>query len=120
VEGEDPLAPFGPRAADHVRRTDRFPHCPDVVLNSRYWGEVDEVAAFEELVGSHGGLGGAQSLPFVLHPVTLPWPEGGQVVGAATIHRIFCGWLHGLGHDGYDGYDGAGATAAVAAAAEAD
>jgi uncharacterized membrane protein YvlD (DUF360 family) len=119
VEGEDPLAPFGPRAADHVRRTDRFPHCPDVVLNSRYWGEVDEVAAFEELVGSHGGLGGAQSLPFVLHPVTLPWPEGGQVVGAATIHRIFCGWLHRLGHDGYDAFDGAGGRASVAAVAEA-
>lgn len=25
VEGEDPLAPFGPHAADHVRRTDSYP-----------------------------------------------------------------------------------------------
>lgn len=108
VEGEDPLAPFGPRAADHVRRTDRFPHCPDIVLNSTYWEDVDEVAAFEELVGSHGGLGGAQALPFVLHPARLPWParDGDQVVGSGTVHRIFCGWLAQLGQDGYDPFDG--------------
>lgn len=105
VEGEDPLAPYGPRAADHVRRTDAFPHCPDVVVNSTYWPETDEVAAFEELVGSHGGLGGAQSQPFVLHPVALPWPDGGEVVGSATVHRIFCGWLHQLGQEGYDPFE---------------
>jgi uncharacterized membrane protein YvlD (DUF360 family) len=103
VVGEDPLAPFGPRAADHVRRTDAFPHCPDILVNSTYWDDVDEVAAFEELVGSHGGMGGAQALPFVLRPARLPWPDDdGQVVGSATIHRIFCGWLHELGQDGYD------------------
>ena len=108
VEGEDPLAPFGPRAADHVRRTDRFSTCPDIVVNSTYWQDTDEVAAFEELVGSHGGLGGTQALPFVLHPSELPWPaaHGEDVVGAETIHRIFCGWLHALGHDGYDAFRG--------------
>ena len=57
VEGEDPLAPFGPNAADHLRRTDGFPHCPDIMVNSTYWAELEEVAAFEELVGSHGGHG---------------------------------------------------------------
>ena len=106
VEGEDPLAPFGPRAADHVRRSDRFATCPDIVVNSTYWTDTDEVAAFEELVGSHGGLGGTQALPFVLHPADLPWPDGGEVVGAETIHRVFCGWLHALGHDGYDAHAG--------------
>lgn len=104
VEGEDPLAPFGPRAADHVRRTDAFATCPDVVVNSTYWPAVDEVAAFEELVGSHGGLGGAQSQPFVLHPVGLPWPQE-EVVGSGAVHRIFCDWLDGLGHDGYGARD---------------
>ena len=113
VEGEDPLAPFGPRAADHVRRSDRFPRCPDVVVNSTYWEDVDEVAAFEELVGSHGGLGGSQALPFVLHPSGLPWPEQ-EVVGAGTVHRVFCGWLHDLGHDGYDAYAPDGASTAPA------
>ena len=64
VEGEDPLAGFPPNAARHIRRTDGFPHCPDIVVNSTYWAETDEVAAFEELVGSHGGMGGGQSWPF--------------------------------------------------------
>ncbi|HEU4703020.1 MAG TPA: phage holin family protein [Conexibacter sp.] len=100
VEGEDPLAPFGPRAAEHVKRTDAFPACPDVVVNSTYWEDVDEVAAFEELVGSHGGLGGGQAHPFVLHPVTLPWPQE-ELVGAAAVHRLLCGWLAHVGQEAY-------------------
>jgi uncharacterized membrane protein YvlD (DUF360 family) len=99
-EGVDPLAPYGEHAADHVRRTDGFPHCPDLVLNSTYWVEADEVAAFEELVGSHGGMGGGQSHPFVLFPAELDWPDG-DVIGSERVHRIFRGWLAGLGQDAY-------------------
>jgi len=91
VDGKDPLEPFGPNTAEHVRRTDGFPHCPDLILNSTYWDDLDEVAAFEELVGSHGGLGGAQSYPFVLHPVDLEWPDE-PVIGAESIYHIFKGW----------------------------
>jgi uncharacterized membrane protein YvlD (DUF360 family) len=101
VEGEDPLAGFGPNAAEHVRRTDGFPHCPDLMVNSAFWPEFGEVAAFEELVGSHGGMGGTQSFPFVLHPSELAWPEE-DVVGAERVHRIFRGWLARLGHAGYE------------------
>src|SRR5262249_27404819 len=43
VEGEDPLAPFGPNAAEHLRRTDGFPHCADLMLNSTLWPEFGEV-----------------------------------------------------------------------------
>jgi uncharacterized membrane protein YvlD (DUF360 family) len=100
VEGEDPLSPFGPNAADHLRRTDGFPHCPDLLINSTYWPEFGEVAAFEELVGSHGGLGGPQSFPFVLHPADLPWPDE-PVVGAESVHRVFRDWLSTLGHAAY-------------------
>jgi uncharacterized membrane protein YvlD (DUF360 family) len=100
IEGEDPLAPFGPHAADHLRRTDGFPHCADLMVNSTYWPQFGEVAAFEELVGSHGGMGGTQSHPFVLHPAELAWPEE-DVVGAERVHRVFREWLAGLGHDGY-------------------
>jgi uncharacterized membrane protein YvlD (DUF360 family) len=100
VEGEDPLAPFGPNAARHLRRTDSFPHCADLMVNSAYWPQFGEVAAFEELVGSHGGLGGTQCFPFVLHPQELGWPEA-EVVGAESVHRIFRGWLAQLGQDAY-------------------
>ena len=100
IEGDDPLEPYGPNAAQHVRRTDGFPHCPDIVLNSTYWAEEDEVAAFEELVGSHGGMGGGQSFPFVLFPAELDWPDE-AVIGSERVHRIFRRWLAGLGHDSY-------------------
>ncbi len=100
VKGEDPLAAFGPNAARHVKRTDGFPHCPDIVLNSTYWTDTDEVAAFEELVGSHGGMGGEQSHPFVLFPSD--WGEPPEpVVGAEAMHRHMRGWLADLGHEGY-------------------
>jgi len=100
VEGEDPLAPFGPNAARHIHRTDNFRHCPDVLLNSTYWTEADEVAAFEELVGSHGGMGGSQSFPFALIPADWNQPEE-PVVGAEEMHVRFRGWLADLGHDSY-------------------
>jgi hypothetical protein len=101
VEGEDPLAPFGPNAARHVRRTDGFAHCADLMVNSTYWRHLDEVAAFEELVGSHGGMGGTQSFPFVLHPVELAVPEE-ELVGAEAVHRQLRRWLAQLGHAEYD------------------
>jgi uncharacterized membrane protein YvlD (DUF360 family) len=100
VEGEDPLAPFGPNAARHVKRTDGFPHCADLMVNSTYWHDLDEVAAFEELVGSHGGLGGTQAYPFLLYPVELALPEG-ALVGAEAVHRELRRWLVQLGHPEY-------------------
>jgi uncharacterized membrane protein YvlD (DUF360 family) len=99
VEGDDPLAPFGPNSARHVRRTDGFAHCPDIVVNSTYWDDTDEIAAFEQLVGSHGGMGGAQSFPFVLHPTALEMPAG--VVGPEAVHRHLRRWLVQLGHTDY-------------------
>jgi uncharacterized membrane protein YvlD (DUF360 family) len=100
VAGEDPLAPFGPNAARHLRRTDAFPHCADLMINSAFWPQFGEVAAFEELVGSHGGLGGTQSHPLVLHPADLPWPDD-EVIGAEAIHHILRRWLAALGHTDY-------------------
>jgi uncharacterized membrane protein YvlD (DUF360 family) len=113
VEGEDPLAPFGPNAADHLRRTDGFAHCADLMINSTYWTDFGEVAAFEELVGSHGGMGGTQSFPFVLHPSELEWPAE-DVIGAERVHRIFRGWLNGLGQTAYaNGVDSPGESTRV-------
>jgi uncharacterized membrane protein YvlD (DUF360 family) len=107
VVGEDPLAPYGPNAERHVRRTDGFPHCPDIVVNSTYWADSDEVAAFEELVGSHGGMGGGQSFPFVLFPSKFDYPAE-PVVGAETMHDVMIDWLAGLGQDAYKLVDSPG------------
>jgi uncharacterized membrane protein YvlD (DUF360 family) len=100
VDGDDPLAPFGPNAADHVRRTDGFAHCADIMVNSAYWPETGEVAAFEELVGSHGGLGGTQSRAFVLAPSSWEVPNE-PLIGAAEVHHLMRRWLAAVGQDDY-------------------
>lgn len=92
VDGEDPLAPFGPRAADHLRRLDSFTTVGDLVVNSAIDPATGEVAAFEELVGSHGGLGGPQTRPFLLHPADLI-PSGGPLVGAPAVFETLVGWV---------------------------
>ncbi|WIY03138.1 phage holin family protein [Amycolatopsis mongoliensis] len=96
VIGEDPLLPYGPHAADLVRRVDTFPHCADVMINSRYDPDSDQASPFETHVGSHGGLGGPQQRGFVVHPRVLP--PLGEVVGAEALHQVFRGWLTELGH----------------------
>jgi hypothetical protein len=80
LEGADPLANFGPRAVEHLRRFDTFPHVGDLVVNSVCDPHTDEVAAFEELIGSHGGLGGPQTDPFVVYPSA--WGNGELAVGS--------------------------------------
>lgn len=90
-----PLADFGPGAADVVRRTHSFPRTADIMVNSWYDPAEGEVLAFEEQIGSHGGLGGAQGAPFLLSPVALSEPadDGGELVGAETLHHVFRRWL---------------------------
>jgi len=86
-EGENPLANFGLRAADHLKRTDGFRYVPDILVNSAYDPQRDEVAAFEELVGSHGGLGGTQCKPFVLFPAGWDLDQK-EIVGAEKLHEL--------------------------------
>ncbi|MDT0426895.1 phage holin family protein [Streptomyces salyersiae] len=106
TDGEGPLAGYGTGAAEAVRRTDSFPHVADVMVNSMYEPETGAVHAFEEQIGSHGGLGGEQSRPFLLWPRTLTDPvdalaaEGGSpvtaVVGAEAVHRVLAHWIREL------------------------
>ncbi|MFG2956686.1 alkaline phosphatase family protein [Streptomyces sp. NPDC048291] len=90
-----PLAVFGAGAADAVRRTHSFPHTADIMVNSWYDPESGEVLAFEEQIGSHGGLGGAQGRPFLLSPVCVSEPvgEGEELVGAEAVHGVLRRWL---------------------------
>jgi len=97
VTGADPLAPFGPDAVEQIREVDGYRTVADLMVNSRYDPDVDEVAAFEHQVGSHGALGGPQTHPFVLHPADLTAPDG-PIRGAPALHRVLKGWLADLGH----------------------
>ena len=96
VTGEDPLRHFGANAADHLRRTDSFPHCPDILVNCMYDPDANEVAPFEEFMGSHGGLGGWQSRPFALVPSAWSAPAA-PIVGVEAMHATIRGWLAASG-----------------------
>jgi hypothetical protein len=91
IEGVDPLANFSPNAAQHLRRTDGFADVADIMVGSFYDPQLDEGCAFEELISFHGGMGGLQTRPFVLHPVELAVPDG-PIIGAAAVHTLLRAW----------------------------
>lgn len=101
VEGEDPLARFGANAGAKAKRTDGFADVADIMVNSTYWPELEEVAAFEELVGSHGGMGGPQQYPFVLVPDGFALPDH-LLLGPGTVHNWMRRWLADVGQEAYD------------------
>ena len=87
IEGQNPLEGFGDNIAKHLKRNSTFKYTPDILVNSFYDAENDEVCAFEELVGSHGGVGGSQSEPFILYPSDWIVPDE-EIVGAENIYKL--------------------------------
>ena len=103
VEGTDPVAQYGGRAHQAFVRLDAMEHTPDLAVISLYDPVFDEVAAFEELIGSHGGLGGPQTKPLILHPAE--WEIDEDLVGADAVYRQIRRWAerhngHRFGKDG--------------------
>ena len=84
IVGENPLENFGKNAAMHLKRHNSFEHMPDILVNSFYNPETEEICAFEELIGSHGGLGGSQTRPFILYPSH--WKDPGELTGSKSIY----------------------------------
>ncbi|GAA1917511.1 phage holin family protein [Nocardioides lentus] len=95
--GADPLAPYAGDPAADLRELETKHHVGDLVLLGRCDPSLDEVVAFEELVGSHGGLGGWQTSAFVVHPTGWPLPLGRALTGL-EVHRAMVARLeqHGL------------------------
>jgi uncharacterized membrane protein YvlD (DUF360 family) len=92
IEGKvDPLAVFGPNAADHLRRETSFSNCPDLVVSSVYDPATQEMPGFENQVSHHGGMGGPQSYPFLLRPTDLPY-DGKPIIGAENVHHLLRRW----------------------------
>jgi hypothetical protein len=96
IEGDDPLARYGPFAAASMLRQAEMPHNGDIVVISRLDEYTHEVAAFEELVGCHGGIGGWQTEAVLVHPSR--WVVDKPPVGSDEVHALLIGWLEHLGH----------------------
>lgn len=94
VTGEDPLEMYAPaqgygvasvaKRAWQVRRVMDFPHAGDLMLISTVYAD-GTVAALEELIGSHGGIGGEQTDAFIFHPPDLEVPETRNSIDVFTI-----------------------------------
>ena len=82
VIGQDPLKPYASEDPDafgassletrvwQVRRVMDFPNAGDLMVISTVYPD-GTVAALEELIGNHGGLGGEQTDAFIFHPPSL-------------------------------------------------
>ena len=93
-EGTDPLAVYGDTAPADVGDLDRRCHVGDLVVLGRLDPLIGEVAAFEDLVGSHGGLGGGQTRAVLLHPSDWMVPDDGQLTGR-QVHEVLLAHVPG-------------------------
>lgn len=75
ITGVDPLIPYGDveKRAWQLRRIADFPSGGDLTIVSTVYPD-GTVAALEELIGNHGGMGGEQTDSFLLHPADMEVP----------------------------------------------
>lgn len=88
------LRQFGPTAAAALVRLASFDNAGDLLLLGALDRERSEVLSFEELVGSHGGLGGWQTHAFLLHPTA--WTLDETPVGATALYGHLWRWRRAL------------------------
>ena len=92
VEGDDPLEPFGPYAKAALERLDEMDNVGDLVLVSMLDTDTNQVCAFEELIGSHGGLGGPQTDALLLYPAEWQLNDE-ELIGATAVYEQLMSWM---------------------------
>jgi hypothetical protein len=97
--GVDPLANYGSRAVENLLHLDAMADAGDLILLGAVDPDSGEVTGFEELIGSHGGLGGWQAEPFILSPAALALTES-PPIGSPAIYRQLVAWRRQLQIDG--------------------
>jgi uncharacterized membrane protein YvlD (DUF360 family) len=96
VDGEDPLARYGERIAEDLLEHSQRDHVGDIVVCSLIDEDTEEVAAFEELVGCHGGAGGAQTQAVLVYPSSWTPPQG-ELTSSNQVHHQLVQWLEAYG-----------------------
>jgi hypothetical protein len=104
LDGEDPLVGYPSRTAAALTRLGGLPHCGDLVLFSTV-DPSGRIHAFEDQVGSHGGIGGPQNHAILIHPRDwsldddlLEDVDGVRMpVGPVAVHRQLLRWRRRLG-----------------------
>ncbi len=96
IEGTDPLARYGEQIAADLLEHSTRDNVGDIVVCSLLDEGTEEVAAFEELVGCHGGAGGAQTRAVLLHPSEWSSPAD-ALVSSNQVHHQLVHWLEVYG-----------------------
>ncbi len=88
VKGKNPLTQYGREKirVQQLRRLAEYKNSGDLVIISPVY-EDGTVAAYEELIGNHGGLGGPQTEPFLLYPVAVK-VDGDRIINSDQIFPI--------------------------------
>ena len=98
VTGQDPLEPYGNHAARMLQRAVMMPEAPDLYRTSRVSDITLDIAAFEPLVGAHGGLGGWQDRAILLTPRALADVlPAERIEGADRLHTVLVAMLRAVG-----------------------
>ncbi|WP_181310021.1 phage holin family protein [Nocardioides campestrisoli] len=97
VTGSDPLREYGEPARRLLARAVLRPEAPDLYVNSLVERDTLDIAAFEELVGAHGGLGGWQESAVLLAPSEFGDSIPDRVEGADQLHQVLLGFLRRSG-----------------------
>ncbi len=93
--GPDPLSPYGPNALDLLAAASSLTLAGDLMLLGSVDDPSGQIVDFEELVGSHGGLGGWQTEAFLLCPAA--WePAADPLGGAVAVYHQLRAWRAGL------------------------
>ena len=91
VDGTNPLDDYGVGAAEALRRLEAFETAGDLIALGAINRITGDITGFEELIGSHGGLGGWQTEPFILVPEGLA-PPAIPLVGAPALYHQLIAW----------------------------
>ena len=85
--GDDPLTMYHEpeKRTKQLRYLADFPDCGDLVIISPLY-EDGTVAAYEELIGSHGGLGGQQTDPFLMYSSAIE--VGDEIINANQVYPV--------------------------------
>ncbi|MFX1564471.1 MAG: alkaline phosphatase family protein [Promethearchaeota archaeon] len=88
VDGTNPLLPYGREEirVKQLLRLAEFPSAGDLTVVSPVYPD-GSVAAYEELIGNHGGVGGNQTHAILVHPKEIK-VDGASITNAEQIYNI--------------------------------
>ncbi len=89
-EGQNPLRIYDETAADQLLKLFSYTNVGDLIIQSRYDPQTNQISAFENLLAHHGGIGGDQTHAFIMHPKKLAFKDG--VNDATKMYSLLKSW----------------------------